>query len=105
VFDVQAVTLVQMLQQLQCIPNVLGWGLRRSRARGRGATIERAAALGTAPQVDDTAAIDGNSRQDHAARHRATVDPTATIGEEATGHGHDIICRQWRAGATRRTVV
>jgi len=104
-FDVQAIRLVQVLQQLQGVPNVLAGGLHRSRARGGGATIERAAALGTTPQVDDTAAIDWNPRQDRAARHRAAVDPTATVGDEATGHRHDIICRQRRAGATRRTVV
>ena len=69
-----------MVQQLQCVADVLGGSLRRPRANRGVATIERAAPLGAAPQVDDTAAVHGNPRQHGATRHRAAVNAGAAVG-------------------------
>lgn len=103
--DVQTVGLVHVVQQLQRVPDVLGRSLDSPRTTKGVATIECAAALGAAPQVHDAAAVNRDQRQDRATRHRASVDAAATVSEQTTGQRHKLICHQWRAGATRSTVV
>jgi len=102
--DVEAVGLVQMVHQLERVPDVLGGSLRRPRTNDV-ASIEGAPSFGAAAQVYDAAAIDGDLRQDRASRHGPAVDPAATVSEQATGREHGLICHQWRAGATRTAVV
>jgi len=103
-FDVEAVGLVQVVHQLERVPDVLGGSLRRPRTNDV-ASIEGAASFGAASQVYDPAAIDGDLRQDRASRHGPAVDPAATVSKQATGREHDLICHQRRAGATRTAVV
>jgi hypothetical protein len=90
--NAEAVGLVQVIQQLERVPHVLSRSFGRPSATRAVATIESAAPLGATPQVHGAAAIDGDLRQDGAARHGAAVDPSATVGEEATGRKHDLIC-------------
>ena len=84
---------------------MLARGLDVARAERAVTAIQGAAPFCTAPQIYDVAPIVRNVRQHSAARHGAAVDPAATVGEEATGRKHDLICHQRRAGATRRVRV
>lgn len=101
----EAFGLVQMVQQLECVPHVLGWRLGRPRATEAVATVEGAAPLGAAPQVHRAAALDWDLRQHGSARHGSSVDPGATVCKQATGRQHDLMCHQRGAGATRRTLA
>lgn len=103
--DVETIGLEQVVQQLQGVADVLRGRFDGACAKRAVAAIQGAAPLGTTPQVYDVAPIVGNVRQHRAARHVAAVDPAATVGEEATGRKHDLICHQRCAGATRRVCV
>ena len=103
--DVETIGLEQVVQQLQGVADVLRGRFDGACAKRAVAAIQRAAPLGAAPQVYDVAPVVGNVRQHRATRHGAAVDPAATVGEEATGRKHDLICHQRRAGATRRACV
>lgn len=103
--DIEAVRLVYVVQQLESVPNVFGGSLCRPVTPGGIATIEGAAALGAAPQIHDAAAIDRDQRQDRATRDGAAVDAAATLSKQTAGQRHDLICHQWRVGATRNAVV
>jgi len=88
----EAVGFVQVNQQLQRVPDVFTRRLGRPSATGAIATIERTASLAAAPQVHCVTAIDWDVRQDRAARYGPAVDPGATVGEEATGRKHGLMC-------------
>lgn len=103
-FDVKPVGLVQVVHQLQRVPDVLGGSLRRP-GTNRVAPVERAAAVGAAAQIYDAATVDGDRREHGASRHGPPVDPAATVSKQTTGREHDLICHQRCAGATRRAVV
>jgi len=103
--DVETIGLEQVLQQLEGVADVLRGRFDVAWAKRAVAAIQSAATLGAAPQVYDAPAIVGNACQYRAARHGPAVDPAATVGEEATGRKHGLICHQRRAGATRRVRV
>jgi hypothetical protein len=90
--EVEAVGFVHVMQQLKRVPDVFTRSFGRPSATGAVATIERATSLAAAPQVYRVTAIDWDVRQDRAARHGPAVDPRATVGEEATGRKHGLIC-------------
>ena len=96
---------MQVVQQLEGVPDVLTRGLAGARPADAVAAIEGAAAVGTAPQVHHAAAFDGDVLERRAARFSAPVNPAATVGKQASGQRHDLICHSWRAGATRTAVV
>jgi hypothetical protein len=101
----EIVGLVQVIQQLECVPHVLGRSFGRPSATEAVATVEGAAPLGAAPQVHRAAALDGDLRQHGPARHGTAVDPGATVGKQATGRKHGLICHQRGAGATRSALA
>ena len=103
--DVETIGLEQVVQQLEGVADVLRWRFGVACAQRAVAAIQGAAPLSAAPQVYDVPPILGNVCQHSATRHGAAVDPAATVGEEATGRKHDLICHQRRAGATRRVCV
>jgi hypothetical protein len=103
--DVETIGLEQVVQQLEGVADVLRGRFDVACAKRTVAAVQGAAPLGPAPQVYDVPPIVGNVRQHGAARHGAAVDPAATVGEEATGRKHGLICHQRRAGATRRVPV
>jgi hypothetical protein len=90
--ELEEVGRVQVIQQLKRVPEVLTRRFGGPIATGAVATVESATSLAAAPQVYRVAAIDCDVRQDRAARHGPAVDPGATVGEEATGRKHGLIC-------------
>jgi hypothetical protein len=90
--DVEAVGFVQVIQQLKRVPGVFARRFGRPSPTGAVATVEGATSLGAAPQVHRTAALDGDLRQHCPARRGSAVDPGATVGKQATGRKHGLIC-------------
>ena len=101
---VEVVALIDVMQELQCVADMLPGRLIGPWANRAVAAIEGAAPLGTFPQVHHAAPILGDQRQDPTARHRTAIDPAATVGKQAA-HEHVLISHHRGAGATRSAAV
>lgn len=105
VLAVEVIALIDVMQQLEGVPDMLAGGLVGPRADRTAASIERAAPFGALTQVHDPATIDGDVCQHPAARHRTAIDPTATVCDQTTDPKHAQISHHRGAGATRSAVV
>ena len=105
VLGVEAFAFIDVVQQLERVPDMLTGGLVRPRAALAVAPVEGAAPLGALPQVHHPATILEDACQEHAARHRTAIDAAATVGKQATDRKHALISHYRGAGATRRAVT
>lgn len=105
VLAVEALALIDMMQQLEGVADMLAGRLGRPRADRTVAAIEGAAPFGAMAEVHDSATIDGDKGQDPAARHCTPIDPGATVGNQAAGRRHAQIWHHRVMGATRSAVA